>query len=63
MAYSCIQFDEIKKKPPLLAVFWNFGWVSRLICCYVNRPHLHRLWAGVAKIKIKGMAGNGSKHG
>ncbi|WP_151634460.1 hypothetical protein [Noviherbaspirillum aerium] len=37
------------KKPPSLAVFLGFG----LALLIVRLPLLHRLWAGIAKVKIK----------
>ncbi|HJW54616.1 MAG TPA: hypothetical protein VJ577_05015 [Burkholderiaceae bacterium] len=37
------------KKPPLLAVFLEFG----LAHLFVRLPLLHRLGAGIAKVKIK----------
>jgi len=35
---------------------WRFVLVSAGIsfCCYVNRPLLHRLWVGIAKVKKAG---------
>jgi hypothetical protein len=43
--------NRAKKKPPSLAVFWD---VHGSRCCYVNLPLLHRLGAGMAKIKTAG---------
>ncbi|WP_194721085.1 hypothetical protein [Noviherbaspirillum malthae] len=37
------------KKPPSLAVFLGFG----LALLFVRLPLLHRLWAGIAKVKVK----------
>jgi hypothetical protein len=39
-----------KKKPPSLAVFRSFAGSGS--CCCVNLPLLHRLWAGIAKVKM-----------
>jgi hypothetical protein len=41
-----------KKKPPSLAVC--LGLLGSRFCCYVNRPLLHRLRVGIAKVKIAG---------
>jgi hypothetical protein len=41
-----------KKKPPSLAVFEDL--LGSRFACYVNRPLLHRLWVGIAKVKIAG---------
>jgi hypothetical protein len=40
----------LKKKPPWLAVSLDVAG-SR---CYVNLPLLHRLWVGIAKVKVAG---------
>jgi len=48
------------KKPPSLAVFFEFGLGSFVVCCfYVNLPLLHRRWVGIAKVKIKVRKGHG----
>jgi hypothetical protein len=41
-----------KKKPPSLAVSWYL--LGSRFCCYVNRPLLHRLGVGMAKVKVAG---------
>jgi hypothetical protein len=41
-----------KKKPPSLAVSEDL--LGSRFACYVNRPLLHRLWVGIAKVKIAG---------
>ncbi|MDM5179694.1 hypothetical protein PO883_21105 [Massilia sp. DJPM01] len=46
-----IQNGRAKKKPPWLAVFLD---IARSRRCYVNLPLLHRLWVGIAKVKVAG---------
>ncbi|MYM96170.1 hypothetical protein [Duganella vulcania] len=43
---------NIKKKPPRKAVFLEFA--GTRFCFYVYRPLLHRLWVGIAKVKMAG---------
>jgi hypothetical protein len=49
-----------KKKPPSLAVSWYLLGFS--FCCYVNRPLLHRLGAGMAKVKVTGKENEAFHH-
>jgi hypothetical protein len=50
---------RIKKKPPFLAVFQDL--LGSRLACYVNRPLLHRLWVGIAKV-IKAGKENRAAH-
>jgi hypothetical protein len=62
MVFSKVTFKFkkiIKKKPPFLAVFQDL--LGSRLACYVNRPLLHRLWVGIAKI-IKAGKENRAAH-
>jgi hypothetical protein len=59
MFFSSQSVESLKRKNRHCWRFCqNFG-LSRFSCFYVNLPPFHRLWAGIAKVKVKTGEGHG----